>query len=308
MRGTDQRPILLLLSAVLLVAGCSRSAASVASAPSAAPSPTVAPTATPASSPTPATPPSPTPAVATARPTATADWPSNPGKVRAGTAAVTVVDGVRVRSKPAVSDDSAKFEPLLPLGTRVSVLDGPVSASGYDWYDVKPVAGTLPGGWVASRGRDGDLWLVAADFDCPPLPTDFRSLAALPSPVGLVCFPRKPITIQARLVGCHDCDDIGGQVEPYWFRPPLVEWTPLLVEPAQTQPSAPFWDHWFPLILDPTGRHPDPLPLGKIVEVTGMFDHPAAATCTYTEPDGEPVPSQSCRLRFAVTRLVTARP
>ena len=163
MRGTDQRPVIVLLSAVLLVAGCSGSSASVASAPSTAPSPTassietavpmVAPTATASPSPTPAAPPSPTPAVATARPTATAVWPSNPGKLRVGTAAVTVVDGVRVRSKPAVSDDSAKFEPLLPLGTRVSVLDGPVSASGYDWYDVKPVAGTLPGGWVARGGR-----------------------------------------------------------------------------------------------------------------------------------------------------------
>ena len=305
MRGTDQRPILLLLSAVLLVAGCSRSAASVASAPSAAPSPTVAPTATRASSPTPATPPSPTPAVATARPTATAVWPSNPGKVRVGTAAVTVVDGVRVRSKPAVSDDSAKFEPLLPLGTRVSVLDGPVSASGYDWYDVKPVAGTLPGGWVASRGRDGDLWLVAADFDCPPLPTDFRSLAALPSPVGLVCFPRKPITVRARLVGCN-CDVDGAWYTPSWFSRGGGT-SELLVAPNMTSPPPDMAD-WFVLNLDPAGQHPNVLPVGKIVQVTGIFDHPAAASCTYTEMDGEPVPSQGCRLEFAVTRLVIVRP
>jgi hypothetical protein len=50
------------------------------------------------------------------------------------------------------------------------------------------------------------------------------------------------------------------------------------------------------------------LPLGKVAEVTGIFDHPAAASCTYTEPDSEPVPSQRCRLAFAVTRLVTVGP
>ena len=62
---------------------------------------------------------------------------------------------------------------------------------------------------------------------------------------------------------------------------------------------------WFGLNLDPAGQHPDVLPVGKVVQVTGMFDHPAAASCTRTEMDGEPVPSQGCRLEFAVTRLVT---
>ena len=50
--------------------------------------------------------------------------------------------------------------------------------------------------------------------------------------------------------------------------------------------------------------------IGKFppVEVTGIFDHPAALGCTLTEPDGEPVPTQDCRLAFAVTRLVTVGP
>ncbi len=68
------------------------------------------------------------------------------------------------------------------------------------------------------------------------------------------------------------------------------------------------------LNLDPTGQHPDVLPIGRylegtswsqpeVVEVTGIFDHPAAARCTFTEWDAEPVPTQQCRLEFAVTRL-----
>jgi hypothetical protein len=42
--------------------------------------------------------------------------------------------------------------------------------------------------------------------------------------------------------------------------------------------------------------------------VTGIFDHPAAASCTMTEMDGEPAPTHDCRLAFAVTRLLAAGP
>ena len=124
------------------------------------------------------------------------------GSVTADRVAVTLVDGLRVRSKPRVSDDSFKYEPLLPLGTQLYVLDGPVSVSGYLWYEVVSLASRAhPRGWVASAGRDGEPWLGAGDFACPPLPRDLRSLAALPSGVGLACFPRVPITVTVRLIG-----------------------------------------------------------------------------------------------------------
>jgi hypothetical protein len=67
-------------------------------------------------------------------------------------------------------------------------------------------------------------------------------------------------------------------------------------------------DIWFALNLDPTGEHPDVLPVGEVVEVTGVFDHPAAADCTRTEMDGEPAPSQECRLEFAVTQMLLLGP
>jgi hypothetical protein len=81
----------------------------------------------------------------------------------------------------------------------------------------------------------------------------------------------------------------------------------LLVEPGVTRPPADTRE-WFRLDLDPTGQHPDVLPFGKVVQVTGIFDHPAAASCTVTEMDGGPVSTQGCRLEFAVTRLVTVGP
>ena len=53
-------------------------------------------------------------------------------------------DGLRVRSQPRISDDSEKYDPLLPLGTQLYVLDGPMSASGYTWYQVAPLTSTAP--------------------------------------------------------------------------------------------------------------------------------------------------------------------
>lgn len=217
-------------------------------------------------------------------------------------------DGLRVRSQPRVSDDSHEFEPLLPLGTQLLVLGGPVSASGYAWYEVAPLTSrAMPSGWIASAGRDGVPWIAADDFDCPPVPTDVRSLAALPAGVGLACFPRVPITVEARLIPCN-CDADGSGYMPSWFF--LGSGSPdLLVEPGVTDPTySGNPDDWFALNLDPAGEHPDVLPIGQVVEVTGIFDHPAAADCTRTEMDGEPVPSQGCRLEFAVTRLLVIGP
>jgi hypothetical protein len=82
----------------------------------------------------------------------------------------TVSDRVRVRSLPEISDASVKYEPLLPLGTRVTVLDGPVLGDGYAWYRVRAVVtdrqrGTQPielNGWVAAAGLDGERWLKAS--------------------------------------------------------------------------------------------------------------------------------------------------
>jgi serpin B len=65
-----------------------------------------------------------------------------------------------------VSDDSIAYEPLLPLGTELFVLDGPVSANDYTWYKVAPVSfAGLDGpgyGWVASAGKDGEPWIAPA--------------------------------------------------------------------------------------------------------------------------------------------------
>jgi hypothetical protein len=299
MRGKNRRTVIVLLSTVVFMAGCSSSSASLApsppTSPAAASTETLAPTVT--LSPT---------AGATARPTAIAASSTTASKTLVDTAVVTVADGVRVRSQPRVSDDSFEYEPLLPLGTPLYVLNGPVAASDYTWYEVVPLTSrTLHSGWVATASRSGEPWLAARDFACPPMPTDLGSLRALPSSVGLACFPRVPISVHARLIECN-CEMDGPAYSPGWFG--LGSGGKLLVDPEVTRPPADA-ARWFILELDPAGQHPDVLPMGEVVEVTGIFDHPAAAACTgNVGVDDAPIPTQDCRLQFAVTRLVTVRP
>jgi hypothetical protein len=291
-----------LIVASILLAACGSSMAPASDGPIADPSVTPSPPSSPLDVPSPSPTPAPTPS-----PTESNSAGPNHSNSFVGTVVTTLADeGLRVRSEPGVSDDSDKFEPLLPLGSQLYVLDGPVSASGYAWYEVVPLTSReLPSGWVASADRVGEPWIAAGDFDCPPVPTDIRSLAALPPGVGLVCFPRVPITVEARLLACY-CEADGSWYTPDWFF--LGSGGPnLLVEPDLTSVPPDFAD-WFVLNLDPTGEHPDVLPVGEVVEVTGIFDHPAASTCTRTEMDGEPEPSEGCRLEFAVTRLLVSEP
>jgi hypothetical protein len=77
------------------------------------------------------------------------------------------------------------YEPVLALGTELTVLDGPVKASGYTWYKVAPVSFVGlegPGyGWVALAGTDGEPWIVLATTDnATPFPDDV-SLDANPA-------------------------------------------------------------------------------------------------------------------------------
>ena len=122
-----------------------------------------------------------------------------------GDAAVTVSPDLRVRSLPRVADDSLKLEPLLPVGTKLAVLGGPVVASGYTWYDVAPIGVSLVGGlthgWVAVAATDGTPWVAAAETPglqlasatssrAPASVADARSQAAAINAFGLSLYRR----------------------------------------------------------------------------------------------------------------------
>ena len=88
------------------------------------------------------------------------------GDFAPGSLAVTVSDRLRVRSQPVVDDASIKYEPVLPVGTELQVIDGPVEGSGYRWVHVAPVDVTLDGGvadgWVAIADHDGTPWVAVS--------------------------------------------------------------------------------------------------------------------------------------------------
>jgi hypothetical protein len=114
-----------------------------------------------------------------------------------------------------------------------------------------------------------------------------------------------PITVEARLISCN-CDADGSWYTPSWFF--LGSGGPTLLVDPDTTDVPPNPTDWFALNLDPAGEHPAELPIGQVVEVTGIFDHPAASNCTRTDMDSEPRSSQGCRLEFAVTRLLLVGP
>jgi serpin B len=110
---------------------------------------------------TPSSPPSPSASFADV-PSATADASVLP----AGSLVTTVSDRLRVRSEPRVSDDSVMYEPVLLLGTDLTVVAGPVMANDYVWYEVEVEPGMLQGGvtrgWVAMADHDGTPWIALA--------------------------------------------------------------------------------------------------------------------------------------------------
>jgi hypothetical protein len=219
-----------------------------------------------------------------------------------GSVVVTIVDGIRVRSRPEISAESVLFEPLLPRGTRLFVLEGPVQASGYDWYDVAPVSldKGAPVGWVAKGSREGVPWLETSSVTCPAAPTTVPALSALTPGQQLACFGRQSITVRGKFLNCQ-CEIDGPPMNPSWF---AVSEVRLLVDPSRSGPLGDVNDALW-IYLDPAGAYPDPLPIGRVFDVTGMFDHPAAAACTMSDGAiSESTPS--CRFAFAFTSIVPA--
>jgi hypothetical protein len=248
-----------------------------------------------------------------ASPAASGEVPpsAGPGLTRDSFAEV-VTDDLRVRTKPGVGEDSIKLEPLLWDEAMVFVIDGPVAASGYDWYLVRPIGevdvAVHPSppdiGWVAAAGKDGEPWLAAYDFPCEATP--WNLLAELEWPPhglrGLACYRDTPLQFEAALVaGLGDCD---GTLEPAWLSP--CHHGRALADPAREAGDP----RTLVVALDPT-VDVDVLPVRDsgveaVVNVTGQFDHPAARTCRLA-PDSYNPPSElvilECRAQFVVTSV-----
>jgi hypothetical protein len=74
-----------------------------------------------------------------------------------GMAIVVATQPLVLRSAPGTGSDSVILDERLHPSMTVRVLEGPIPASGYDWYRVQ--VGVLSG-WAAEASRDGEPWLV----------------------------------------------------------------------------------------------------------------------------------------------------
>jgi hypothetical protein len=155
------------------------------------PGPTTNATATEA--PTPVPTPVPVPS-ATADPSPAATASPRPGTFAADTIVQIVVDGLRVRTAPTVDGaTSAKLDPTLGPGTRLQIIDGPVTADDYEWYLVQAI-GWPHRGWVAAADHDGSPWIAdpAAASPAPSMsPAESAIAERLRDDVAATCVPRR---------------------------------------------------------------------------------------------------------------------
>lgn len=85
-------------------------------------------------------------AASTAPPAASTAGASSGGQFTAGEPVVTTEDQVCFRSEASTSGDCPTY---LPQGTELTVMSGPTSAEGYEWYKVQDVNGDT--GYVAGN-------------------------------------------------------------------------------------------------------------------------------------------------------------
>jgi hypothetical protein len=207
--------------------------------------------------------------------------------------AVIVTDLV-VRSDPGVDPPSAVLADRLGAADRAFVVDGPVAASGYDWYLVAPLDrgdGTRgPFGWIARGSREGEAWVRSIEPPCPTT-VDLAGVLELQPLDRLACFGDDSLTLTAPSVSC------GAGGGPWTWDP---AWLMELGGCA--------------LAIDATGEgllmRVPPGVTGSDgsapATVSGHFDDPAAAGCTVTTGDpAYPVPSPDeavvmCRTQFVV--------
>ena len=314
----SRRPAFVLLVASVLLAACSATAAAPSPSPSTVPSPSAS------ASPSAALPtPTPTPSPrATTVPASTAA-PIEPSAAPSSsllTYARVVANDLRVHEEP--DNQSSVRQPSLPNGLLVVVVDGPVKASGYDWFQVQPpfleeAAQFYPFGWVAGASKGGAPWLEPATVECPPLPSTLHEVASLNYEdemiYELTCFGDEEVTFRARLATSSvTCGlELPYGIEPVWMTgacsidPRYL----VAVDPEETVDE--LYTSWAPNVTvpgpDPSTRR-NKLP---IVEVTGQYDHPAAQECRAVVPSGTPsadLPDPdsmvvNCRRQFVITAV-----
>jgi hypothetical protein len=250
-------------------------------------------------------------AVASIEPRVVPSQPVNPlasGRPAFANDAVAEVisTNLRIRSQPRIADDSIKFEPFLTIGDLLFVVDGPVTATNHDWYQVaawrpSDPAARWPIGWVATADINGTPWLGPALTGCPNVPT-VDELAGMNPYAALACYGNRTIAFRALVVGGEPVDPcpagapvpcLGG---PVWLagtggRTAAVDRAGPGGSPAPAVLA---------LARDPAGPVTEAdLSPGRMARIEGAFDPPGAASCNI---EGAPASVSTLTVTDAVLR------
>lgn len=293
-----------LLGMALIVAACgggepSASPAGATGAASGSPS-GVTPTGTTAAV---GEPPPASPAPASA-PASTYAPPAAPGTLTPGAFAEVTVDALRVRS--AASVDSPESGAMLNAGQLVYLIEGPTSASGYDWFHIQADLGF---GWVAA-GAEGVPYLAPTAPSCPATaPTEVSQVEALAPAERLACFGGNELTLRGWATPSPQSGgDFYYVADPEWlahpFRAQLLE--------SQTAEFPRGYPYGVPYRVNPASGL-TAAPTGQWVQLSGHFDDPLSTSCTWTPAAGAgvgPVDAldvvTQCREQFVMTSFTPA--
>lgn len=150
---------------------------------------------------------------------------SDPEYPTSNAAGITVTDDLRVRSDPGLTGE--RYE-LLRSGASVWVIEGPVVAADYEWFQVivpgiDTGAGVPRVGWVAASDHGGERWLARRTVDCPDRASlRVADLMRLTSPgygdEGFACFGSSPIRFEGTAGLLCDVEDRPGwEMAPEWL-------------------------------------------------------------------------------------------
>jgi hypothetical protein len=227
----------------------------------------------------------------------------------AGAAGVTVSDDLRVRAAPGLT--SERYE-LLPIGTDVWVVDGPVVEADYEWFQVivptlVTSSGTPRVGWVAASDHGREAWLARSGSDCPDRGTlnveDLADLTLPPGPGtgGLACFGSSGIRFEGAVsVTCGVENHPGWQMTPEWLS-------------GNAHRKLSIQDLGASVVAYPHPSLAVPLACGETAEgrylLEGHFDDTDAALCDATiaggpqPPDLEVITRHWCQSALVIDRL-----
>jgi hypothetical protein len=224
---------------------------------------------------------------------------------------------LRVRSKPEVSEESVKYEPLLWRGALAWVLEGPVRASGYDWYRIDPMGEAdvqyhpdpPPAGWVVAASKDGEPWIADADSEsCPSTPLGTVSDFDYPRQgmIGLSCFGNRTIEFVAAVTiqSERSCAETPEQIEPAWLRPCGNQYVADSEGGFAQGVRVPLYLTLAPEVVMHVSRKVEN---GKWIKVwvSGHYDDARARDCRISNRPGDERTVRLCRSQFVVTKLVS---